>query len=72
MHLYKNSLLVLSIISVFCTLGCQSKKSSPPELIDINLLRGDLILCGGNQFGDVSFSLSCSYETREDFNLVFL
>ena len=42
---------------------------TPPELVDIDLLRGDIILCGGIQFGDVSFSLSCSYETREDFNL---
>ena len=50
-------------------IGCQSKKSPPPELVDIDLLRGDIILCGGIQFGDVSFSLSCSYETREDFNL---
>lgn len=69
MQSFKNSFLVLCLLVVFCTVGCQSKKSSPPELVDIDLLRGDIIMCGGNQFGDVSFSLSCSYETREDFNL---
>lgn len=65
----KNSFLVLSILVLFSTIGCQSKKSSPPELVDIDLLRGDIILCGGNQFGEVSFSLSCNYETRETFDL---
>jgi len=69
MQLFKNSFIVFCFLALFCTIGCQSKKSSPPELVDINLLRGDIIMCGGNQFGDVSFSLSCSYETREDFNL---
>ena len=69
MQLFKNSFLVLCLLALFCTIGCQSKKSPPPELVDIDLLRGDIIMCGGIQFGDVSFSLSCSYETREDFNL---
>ncbi|MDX1351177.1 MAG: hypothetical protein R3279_13050 [Putridiphycobacter sp.] len=32
-------------------------------------MRGELLLCGDGQFGDVSFSESCSYETRETFNL---
>ena len=65
----KSSLLIVCLLTIFCTIGCQSKKSPPPELVDIDLLRGDIIMCGGIQFGDVSFSLSCSYETREDFNL---
>ena len=69
MHSYKNSLLVLSILALYFTIGCQNKKSSPPELVDIDLLRGDIILCGSDQFGEVSFSLSCSYETRETFDL---
>ena len=68
-QLFKNSFLVLCLLGLFCTIGCQSRKSSPPELVTIDLLRGDIIMCGGNQFGDVSFSLSCSYETRDDFNL---
>jgi hypothetical protein len=66
---FKNYFLVLCLLALFCTLGCQKKKSAPPELLDIDLLRGDLILCGSDQFGEVSFSLSCSYETRETFDL---
>lgn len=69
MQSFKNSFLVLCILALYCTIGCQSKKSSPPELVDIDLLRGDIILCGGGQFGKVSFSLSCSYKTRETFDL---
>ena len=65
----KSSLLIVCLLTIFCTIGCQSKKSPPPELVDIDLLRGDIIMCGGIQFGDVSFSLSCSYVTRECFNL---
>lgn len=48
--------------------GCKNKNSNP-DLDSLNLLRGDLQLCGSGQFGDVSFSESCSYETRETFNL---
>jgi len=69
MQSFKNSFLVLCLLALFCTIGCQNKKSSPPELIDIDLLRGDIIMCGGIQFGDVSFSMSCSYETKADFDL---
>lgn len=38
-------------------------------MTSLDLLRGDLQLCGNGQFGDVNFSESCSYETRETFNL---
>ncbi|MGB5500355.1 MAG: hypothetical protein WBM77_15595, partial [Maribacter sp.] len=48
--------------------GCKNNKPNP-ALTSINLLRGELLLCGDGQFGDVSFSESCSYETRETFNL---
>jgi hypothetical protein len=69
MQSFKNSFLVLCFLALFCTLGCQSKKSAPLEFDDIDLLRGDIIMCGGIQFGDVSFSMNCSYETKEDFDL---
>ncbi|TMM56332.1 tetratricopeptide repeat protein [Maribacter algarum] len=49
-------------------LGCKDQKQNP-ALASLNLLRGDLQLCGNGQFGDVSFSESCSYETRVTFNL---
>ena len=62
----------LFLLILFCTTGCQDKKSPPkpnPELLNIELLRGDLVLCGGNQFGKVNFSLSCNKSVREAFNL---
>lgn len=49
-------------------LGCKNS-SNKTELASLNLLRGDLQLCGNGQFGEVSFSESCNYETRETFNL---
>jgi len=68
MKSFKSTLLILGFLALFCTIGCQNKKS-PSELVSFGLLRGDIILCGGDQFGAVSFSLSCSYETQETFNL---
>lgn len=60
-----NVFLILSLVS-----GCQDKTAKIyPELASLNLLRGELILCSGNQFGDVSFSLSCNFDTRATFNL---
>ena len=38
-------------------------------LTSIDLQRGDITLCGGQQFGDVSFSLSCDPKSRETFDL---
>ncbi|MCZ6593302.1 MAG: hypothetical protein O6943_00120 [Bacteroidetes bacterium] len=60
-----NVFLILSLVS-----GCQDKTAKIyPELASLNLLRGELILCSGDQFGNVSFSLSCNFETRATFNL---
>ncbi|MDC0478557.1 hypothetical protein OAN39_05995, partial [Flavobacteriaceae bacterium] len=36
---------------------------------ELDLKRGDLLLCGDPNFGDVSFALSCRYDLRETFNL---
>lgn len=59
----------LFVALLFCTvLGCK-EKSSNPELLSIDLLRGDLNLCGNPDFGKVDFSTSCNYETRENFDL---
>ena len=64
----KNALFLLAIIVFFSVSSC--KNSNPDtNLASLNLLRGELQLCGNGQFGDVSFSESCSYETRETFNL---
>lgn len=50
--------------------SCKGKTPKPnPALASIDLLRGDLLLCGSGQFGELKFSLSCNYETRETFDL---
>jgi tetratricopeptide (TPR) repeat protein len=61
-------LIVLSII--LCFSSCENKKtSSIQSFSELDLKRGDLLLCGDPNFGDVSFALSCSYDLRETFNL---
>ena len=64
----KHSLLILGSIIFMSMSSCTNKKSTQ-NLAKLDLLRGELQLCGEGQFGDVSFSESCSYETRETFNL---
>lgn len=58
-------------LCLFCILGCQNTKETKPdpELATIELIRGDLILCSGKQFGEVSFALSCQDGVRENFDL---
>ncbi len=48
-------------------LGCG--RSSSTQLADLDLQSGDLVLCSGEQFGDVSFALSCDYSVRATFDL---
>lgn len=65
-----NRMLSPILISILLIFGCQGKKTKlSKELITIDFLRGDLALCGGTDFGDVEFSLSCKYATQETFNL---
>ncbi len=66
-HLKKNCLL-LSTVLFLCLFACKNDKPSN-ELANINILRGELLLCSTESFGEVDFSLSCSYETRATFNL---
>jgi len=49
--------------------GCQNKTKPNPALAFIDLNRGEIVLCGGDVFGEVSFSSTCNYETRETFDL---
>ena len=68
-HLNK-LIFVLGIL--LCFSSCNNKKSNSsqsPIFANIELNRGDLLLCGDPNFGEVSFSLSCNYELRETFNL---
>jgi tetratricopeptide (TPR) repeat protein len=65
---YNKLLIVLSII--LCFSSCENKKtSSIQSFSELDLKRGDLLLCGDPNFGDVSFALSCRYDLRETFNL---
>jgi hypothetical protein len=65
------SILSLSIICFFFIFqGCKNNQPKPvPELTNLELLRGDLILCNGKEFGEVSFSLACNKSVRETFDL---
>ena len=68
----KTSNTWLIVILTICILSFTSCKNNPkpnPELASIGLFRGELALCGSGQFGEVSFSLACDYETRADFDL---
>lgn len=52
--------------------SCNNKKTSSlesPTFANLELNRGDLLLCGDPNFGEVSFSLSCRYDLRETFDL---
>jgi tetratricopeptide (TPR) repeat protein len=66
----KLSFALIFAFTFYCLSGCQTKKSKPsPELLSIDLLRGDITLCGDPEFGEVKFTLSCDYSVRETFDL---
>src|SRR5688572_6355775 len=61
-------------ITTLVLVGCQTKKEDrqfQAELKSVNLMRGDIALCGATdaQFGKVEFGLSCDEKVRSDFNL---
>ncbi len=62
--------LIMMVATIFAiiTISCKNKKPNF-DLSSIDLLRGELVLCSGDQFGDVSFSLSCNYDMRDAFDL---
>lgn len=61
---------IIPVLFILLILSCKNNKAEPnPELDTIDFLRGDLALCGGNDFGDVKFALSCKYATQETFDL---
>lgn len=61
-------IVLLGIVCLSLFISC--KKETPlPDLASLQLLRGDLQICGDAQFGDVRFSESCSFETRQTFDL---
>ena len=60
---------IIVMLSV-CIVSCNKKSPKPnPILASLDLKRGELLLCSSESFGEVNFSLSCHYETREIFDL---
>ena len=63
-------ILVAGVMAILIMASCRSKNVYPiPALNQIELLRGDIILCSGKDFGDVDFAMSCDYSVRETFEL---
>jgi tetratricopeptide (TPR) repeat protein len=66
----KISLLTMGLFAIIITIGCQRKQAKlNAELRNIELLRGELILCSGSQFGEVKFALSCKNSVKKDFDM---
>ncbi|WCO00616.1 tetratricopeptide repeat protein [Psychroserpens ponticola] len=64
------SLKVICIALGIILFSCKDKTpKSNPALATIDLKRGDILLCGNPEFGDVSFALDCEYDVRETFDL---
>jgi len=70
MRLLNTKVIFGGIVLFLLLSGCKNRTTNEiPKLESIDLLRGELLLCSTESFGEVSFSLSCSYETRELFDL---
>ncbi|TXN37817.1 hypothetical protein FVB32_05880 [Flagellimonas hymeniacidonis] len=67
MNLKKIVILYFSVLFLYLS-ACKNANLAP-DLASLGLIRGTLQLCGDGQFGEVNFSESCNYETRETFNL---
>ncbi len=60
----------IAVLLALCIVSCkEEKQKSSTALASIDFLRGDLLLCGDGQFGELKFSLSCNYDTREAFDM---
>lgn len=68
---YLNRIALLGFL--FLVLGFTSCKkdqsTSNPDLSNVKLLRGEVLLCGSGDFGEVSFDISCKEATRKNFDL---
>ncbi len=70
MHLKKSIFRTISCLVLILFIACKNKTPKVnPALASIDFLRGDLLLCGNGQFGELKFSLSCNYETRPNFDM---
>ena len=68
-----HSAKLILLFAIFISFSsCNNKKTSSlesPAFANLELNRGELLLCGDPNFGEVSFSLSCRYDLRETFDL---
>ncbi len=70
MRSFKSYIAIIVLPILLIASGCQNKTAkTKQELASINLPRGDIVLCNGNSFGEVNFSLSLKYYVRDTFNL---
>lgn len=70
MNFSKKVFTLLVCILLIAVISCKKDKQNLPSALNsLELKRGDLLLCGDGQFGELKFSLSCNYETRETFDL---
>jgi tetratricopeptide (TPR) repeat protein len=50
--------------------SCKDNTPQPnPAFSSLDLKRGEILLCGTPQFGEVSFALDCQYDVRQAFDL---
>ncbi|HEX8040619.1 MAG TPA: hypothetical protein VF490_15775, partial [Chryseosolibacter sp.] len=68
------SIDISSVVFLLLLSSCQvrsNQEAFQSELQSLDLLRGDIALCGSEEarFGKVEFGLSCSAEVQSDFNL---
>jgi tetratricopeptide (TPR) repeat protein len=67
--------LTIIVVGLFLLLlaACKERSTAPSkeEISEINLKRGNVVLCGpaDEQFGTVQFITSCSPKTKKDFDL---
>jgi len=70
MKSFKTTFKFIYLILLVAIIGCEKSAPKPnPALASIDLLRGDILLCGNPEFGNVSFALDCKYDIRETFDL---
>ena len=65
---YSYRIICIFFVTLFFSCKDQSPKPNP-ALASIDLLRGEILLCGNPEFGDVSFGLECNYDIRKTFDL---
>ncbi len=65
----QTSIFILTLITLVI-FSCQNKNSKiEAELNSIELIRGEITLCGDQEFGEIDFSILCNSESRKAFEL---